>query len=715
MELAATPPAEAAKVKAAVEHPAFARTITRVTNQFVLIGPQVLIEGIPADSIRRFDIAAIFITDLFGRLPNPDGDRCTVYFKELWDFGGGVGGGTTIDIGNADPAAKAQRIDNGLLYHEFTHCVDDTSPVFAGHHEGLADFGAAFALESLGQKKESETAVRNALEAFRLDYLERDLEYWRIPNYGPSAGFFLSFSEAFARTKDGHDWKGWRQYFREYRTAPVKDGREPAVARGMAYYLMRAFGEKAFDELVRFRLPLDPSDRASVVREMEAFRDDDLRPFDAPDAPEAHPNSPLPRDRLEGELLRRAAGQDPGARDFAFRELGLIFDWHVIGPFKSKGVDPYAAVFPPEYELDLSKEYEGEGSILRWTVPGNRPPATLGDQGWIRFDYPYQDDSAIYALTHVSVPSDVDALAHLRGDDDLALFVDDRLIGHYEDRGRNGSSWLGWRGPAGSAPDAIRLPLRLHAGRNRVLVKIKNGGGPAGLALAFSLPNGRSIEGLTSDGLPPEPLPASRAMKWSKHFAHEFAGKAFSSRFEVGAGRFEVRQKRLVGVANDRGVAWRKYTVRPGFPKDSPSNLVWALERLSDGLDDFRATIDIETNGDGAPKLGMAFESEGRQDGLSGLTLILHPEGGGMAARLERYDRLVYATPSLKLGPAKDGLRRLVVERALGTVSVRLGDLVVFDRRPLPAIPGKRRIGWMTWGPETRIARIEIERGERPR
>ena len=93
--------------------------------------------------VRRFftggsvlDLDYVFQTDLFGRVPNPGGDRVTVFFKELWDFGGGVGGGKTIDIGKADPGQRGYRVDVGLLYHELTHCIDDTDPIFEGFREG---------------------------------------------------------------------------------------------------------------------------------------------------------------------------------------------------------------------------------------------------------------------------------------------------------------------------------------------------------------------------------------------------------------------------------------------------------------------------------------------------------------------------------------------------------------------------------------------------
>ena len=105
--------------------------------------------------------------------------------------------------GDADPEDTSVRVDTGLYYHELGHCVDDTNPIYGGMREGLADFAAAFCYHELGQVAQARAAIGAARRAFLADYLERDLEYWRIPNYGPSAGFFLHFVRTYAKREDG--------------------------------------------------------------------------------------------------------------------------------------------------------------------------------------------------------------------------------------------------------------------------------------------------------------------------------------------------------------------------------------------------------------------------------------------------------------------------------------------------------------------------------
>ena len=150
MHLKHTPPEQQAKVDAAIDQEVWGRTAVAVSHRFIYIGPKDLVSTIPAESKRRFDVAYVYLTDFFGRKPNPGGDRVTVYFKELWNFGGATGGGTTINVGNASADARGTRVDTALYYHELTHCIDDFSPDFGGIHEGLANLGAAVGLEGVG-------------------------------------------------------------------------------------------------------------------------------------------------------------------------------------------------------------------------------------------------------------------------------------------------------------------------------------------------------------------------------------------------------------------------------------------------------------------------------------------------------------------------------------------------------------------------------------
>jgi hypothetical protein len=723
--LAATPPNEEQLVRAVREHPAWARTSVSGSHEFLYIGPRDLVERIPEPSRLHFDLAYVFLTDLFGRRPNPEGERLTVYFKELWDFGGGVGGGKIINIGRAQPTpSKPVRVDNGLLYHELTHCIDDTSPITGGFREGLANLGAAYAHEALDQDGDALHSFEGNLGQFEEYYLARDLPYWRIQNYGPSAGFFLSFLERYSKLdRQQHDWTPLRRFFREYRQAPIGDGREPQVTRALAHYLARAFGPQVFDDLLRYRFPLVEADRRQLFEEFEAYESEDLGGFS--DAFAERPNSPLPRDLVAKQLNRFAKREDLRACERLRGELGVVFDWKVIGPFFAAKAGPLAHVFPPELEVDFSKKPRSLRSSKTdysqrvwqdpwpsWQRGTSHKNVELRPSGWLRFDYrPYGDDhSAIYALTHVTLEADTEAVAHLRADDDVALFVNDVRAGSYRGRGSNGSTER-WRGPYVNLPDAIRFPISLRKGRNKVLVKIRNRFGGAGMALALANPDGSPLT-FSADSDAPDPVgprpQVNEPRYWKRLVTIDHRSLRSKTKQEVGG--FKVGNKEFAGKDTDRGVGWRQWTVRPGFPKDSPSNLLWVKETITRKLGD-AVRVRVAFASTEAPKVLVTVQGEGKRDGLSGWNLILVPHGvDKVAARLERYDRLVYESDPMELPAVEDG-RELVLTVWRGWATATIDGVVLFDRVSIRPIPGRTRVGLATWGPHPRIREVEVFEG----
>lgn len=705
--LADVPAAERAEADAALNHPSWARTGQRVSHRFVLIGPQDLLDDIPDDSLLLFDLAYLYQTDLFGRVPNPDGDRVTVYFKELWEFGGGIGGGKIIDVGRADPNAKKLRVDGGLYYHELGHCVDDTRPIYGGMREGLADFAAAFCYHELGQVAQARAAIGAARRAFLADYLERDLEYWRIPNYGPSAGFFLHFISEYGKDGSRYQWQRYRRFFRDYRDSPVVDGRTPTLARAFAFHLVEAFGEDAFGDLMTFRWPLVADDLAAIRLEQAAA---DRRRGDDGGLADSE-LSPVPRDHMARTLVGERAGPD----DWSL-ELGVVLDWWVIGPFKKQGVDPHTYRFPPELEIDLGARYESINNNPTWRRPGPKP-VTVDDSGWLRFHFSYMDDSAIYALTHVEVEQATDAWFHLRCDDDATLFVDDQLVGKYTGRNAGLGPWRPhWQI---LMPDAMRFAVHLEPGRHKVLLKVRNRYGDSGCSLAVTRRNGTPLRGWQSD----EEAPAKKfaaietpdGKRWRSALKLNLSRSGAHRKLDATVGGWRVRNKALEGTSTDRGVEWRKYTVRPGFPKDSPSNLAWLPEKATEDVDAFRLTIELEEGGS-APKLGVIFQGDGMRDALSGWTLLLQPRGDDrVLATLERYDREVYQSDVVPFDADPKKPTTLELLHFGKRLTVRLGNQTLFDQAPIRAIPDRHRIGITTWGSTPRLTEIELRAPARTR
>ena len=155
-------------------------------------------------------------------------------------------------------------------------------------------------------------------------------------------------------------------------------------------------------------------------------------------------------------------------------------------------------------------------------------------------------------------------------------------------------------------------------------------------------------------------------------------------KLEATVGQWRSRNGALEGFANDRGVEWRKYTVRPGFPKDSPSNLAWLPEKATEPLEAFSLAIDLAP-GSRAPKLCVILQGDGQRDALSGWTLILEPHGDKVRAWLERYDLRVYESPMVPFVVDDKKPTPLVLDWFGKRLSVKLGGHVLFDQAPLLA------------------------------
>ena len=74
--IALTPADQQIQLDAALTHPAFPRTKVVASHCFLFIGPKELVEGIPADSKLNYDVAYVFLTDLFGRIAGEAGQLC---------------------------------------------------------------------------------------------------------------------------------------------------------------------------------------------------------------------------------------------------------------------------------------------------------------------------------------------------------------------------------------------------------------------------------------------------------------------------------------------------------------------------------------------------------------------------------------------------------------------------------------------------------------
>ncbi|MHB0958691.1 MAG: HzsA-related protein [Pirellulaceae bacterium] len=135
-----------------------------------------------------------------------------------------------------------------------------------------------------------------------------------------------------------------------------------------------------------------------------------------------------------------------------------LSDWSWVGPFAipgSRDMDKvFATPFAPEIEpLDLGKPLEG--TDFRWAIERQWKDATVNRIGTEEF-------AAYYVTRTITAPAARRVTAYFGSDDAITVWLNDKpilahLVGHW------------------CAPDQENADLNLHAGENRLTIKITNG------------------------------------------------------------------------------------------------------------------------------------------------------------------------------------------------------------------------------------------------
>lgn len=154
---------------------------------------------------------------------------------------------------------------------------------------------------------------------------------------------------------------------------------------------------------------------------------------------------------------------------FAYRQTvpfsighDFIKRWLIIGPFSNQRGEGFDSMYPPEIDIEPDETYESLGQTVRWTEH------TFMD-GYVDFDSVLNpnDNTTAYAYTRIYSPREQPVLLRFGCNGDLKLFHNYKEI--YARRGIHRLQ-----------PAAERLPIKLYAGWNYLLVKVSERSGPWG-------------------------------------------------------------------------------------------------------------------------------------------------------------------------------------------------------------------------------------------
>src|SRR5579864_4780066 len=135
-------------------------------------------------------------------------------------------------------------------------------------------------------------------------------------------------------------------------------------------------------------------------------------------------------------------------------------DWYYIGPFDNSGGRGFDAVYPPEKEIDLKKEYVGKNKEKAVWKKGNFPNGQVHNLKL----FGQNDDTVCYLYREIEVISATELPVSLGSDDTLTVWL-------------NGERLLAENVNRAAAPDQNFVTFKLKPGKNQLLLQICQGGG----------------------------------------------------------------------------------------------------------------------------------------------------------------------------------------------------------------------------------------------
>lgn len=138
-------------------------------------------------------------------------------------------------------------------------------------------------------------------------------------------------------------------------------------------------------------------------------------------------------------------------------KMGLLTDWHVIGPFDNTALEGFQRAYPPEEKIDLSAEHPGKSGPVSW-----KSHATTDAKGIVNLNEVVADEKEVvaYAMADVYADDRLPVEVRFATKNAAKLWVNGQEVAGYEVY------------HAGYATDQYVAKVVLEPGDNRLLLKI---------------------------------------------------------------------------------------------------------------------------------------------------------------------------------------------------------------------------------------------------
>jgi putative membrane-bound dehydrogenase-like protein len=177
-----------------------------------------------------------------------------------------------------------------------------------------------------------------------------------------------------------------------------------------------------------------------------------------------------------------------------YNQLQPVDGWHVMGPFPFNDRPPTR----PGATIDLTATAPGpDGQTLGW-----KPISTQGEHGEVDLAKFYQGkgDCSAFAVAYIDSPVARPAQVGVGSDDTLTVWFNGKEVYKFSDN-------------RGYTPDVARFDVELKKGKNLVMVKCGNGGGPWAFSVAVTgMADYAFLKGPATGGFDPDKFKAA-AMK----------------------------------------------------------------------------------------------------------------------------------------------------------------------------------------------------------
>jgi hypothetical protein len=166
--------------------------------------------------------------------------------------------------------------------------------------------------------------------------------------------------------------------------------------------------------------------------------------------------------------------RNPGASAPVSPKALKIGPWSFIGGFDNAGGQGFDKVYPPEQGIDLKAKYPGKGGAQIAWQEGKFPDGAVHSFLPI-LPAPLQNESVAYLYREIDAETDAEVPASFGSDDTLTVWF-------------NGAKIIAENVGRGAAPDQSLAKLAVKKGKNKLLLKICQGGGEFGFYFAAKEP-----------------------------------------------------------------------------------------------------------------------------------------------------------------------------------------------------------------------------------